>query len=88
VGYGDLEVAAAAVVPLSSIRRPAARVGTAAAELLVEESGAAAGEHVHRELVFQPELVVRASSLVPTAASPVAPTTPVTPAARARTPDS
>lgn len=65
VGYDDLEVAAGAVVPLSSIRRPAARVGAAAAELLVEESGAAAGEHTHRELVFQPELVVRASSLAP-----------------------
>ena len=65
VGYDDLEVAAAAVVPLTSIRRPAARVGRAAAEILLEESGAAAGEHVHRELVFQPELVVRASSLMP-----------------------
>jgi LacI family transcriptional regulator len=63
VGYDDLEVAAAAVVPLSSIRRPAARVGEAAAGLLVEESGAE--EHVHRELVFQPELVARASSLAP-----------------------
>jgi LacI family transcriptional regulator len=64
VGYDDLAVAAAAVVPLSSIRRPAARVGRAAAELLLEESGAAAGQHVHRELVFQPELVVRASSFL------------------------
>ena len=75
VGYDDLEVAAAAVVPLSSIRRPAARVGKAAAELLVEESGAVAGQHVHRELVFQPELVVRASSLgpVPTAPPPRTP---------------
>ncbi|MBS2535116.1 LacI family DNA-binding transcriptional regulator [Catenulispora sp. NF23] len=63
VGYDDLEVAAGAVVPLTSIRRPATRVGIAAAEILVEESGAAAGQHVHRELVFQPELVVRASSL-------------------------
>jgi LacI family transcriptional regulator len=62
VGYDDLAVAAAAVVPLSSIRRPAAQVGRAAAELLVEESGPAAGQHAHRELVFQPELVVRASS--------------------------
>lgn len=71
VGYDDAEVAAAAVVPLSSIRRPATRVGKAAAELLVEESGAAAGEHVHRELVFQPELVVRASSLAAAAVTPV-----------------
>ena len=65
VGYDDLEVAAAAVVPLTSVRRPAARVGQAAVEILLEESGAAAGQHVHRELVFQPELVVRASSLAP-----------------------
>ncbi|MEZ0113657.1 LacI family transcriptional regulator [Catenulispora sp. EB89] len=71
VGYDDLEVAAAAVVPLTSIRRPAARVGRAAAEILLEESGAAAGEHVHRELVFQPELVVRASSLAPAPNVPV-----------------
>jgi LacI family transcriptional regulator len=84
VGYDDAECAAAAVVPLTSIRRPAARVGKAAAELLVEESGSAAGQHVHRELVFQPELVVRASSLSPPALS--AP--PVPPLPQARNPDS
>jgi LacI family transcriptional regulator len=86
VGYDDLEVAAAAVVPLTSIRRPAARVGKAAAEILLEESGASAGQHVHRELVFQPELVVRASSLAPVTNPIPAPAAPAAPAAR--TPDS
>ncbi|NUR58013.1 MAG: substrate-binding domain-containing protein, partial [Catenulispora sp.] len=63
VGYGDLELAAGAVVPLSSVRQPAAGLGRAAAELLIEESGPGAAQHVHRDVVFQPELVVRASSL-------------------------
>jgi LacI family transcriptional regulator len=63
VGYGDLDFAAGAVVPLSSIRLPAARLGRAAAELLIEESGPGAAQHTHRDVVFQPELVVRASSL-------------------------
>ncbi|GAA1973850.1 LacI family DNA-binding transcriptional regulator [Catenulispora subtropica] len=63
VGYGDMELAAGAVVPLTSIRLPAARLGRAAAELLIEESGPLAAQHVHRDVVFQPELVARASSL-------------------------
>jgi LacI family transcriptional regulator len=63
VGYGDLESAAGAAVPLTSIRQPAARLGRAAAELLIEESGPLAAQHAHREVVFQPELVARASSL-------------------------
>lgn len=63
VGYGDLDLAAGAVVPLSSIRQPAAGLGRAAAELLIEESGPGAAQHTHRDVVFQPELVVRASSL-------------------------
>lgn len=63
VGYGDLEPAAGAAVPLTSIRQPAARLGRAAAELLIEESGPLAAQHAHRDVVFQPELVARASSL-------------------------
>ncbi|WP_344665109.1 substrate-binding domain-containing protein, partial [Catenulispora yoronensis] len=62
VGYGDMEAAAGAAVPLTSVRQPAGRLGRAAAELLIEESGPGAGEHVHRDVVFLPELVVRASS--------------------------
>lgn len=64
VGYGDAEPAAGAAVPLSSIRLPAAGLGRTAAEMLIEESGPGAAQHVHRDVVFQPELVVRASSLL------------------------
>ncbi|MCW2872707.1 MAG: LacI family transcription regulator [Streptomyces oryziradicis] len=67
VGYDDIDFAAAAAVPLTSVRQPAYRIGRTAAELLIEETDAGAGEgaaaHVHQKIVFQPELVVRASSL-------------------------
>ena len=63
VGYDDIEFAAAAAIPLSSIRQPAARIGQTAVELLIEETGPHAARHTHQDVVFQPELVVRASSM-------------------------
>ncbi|MER6601931.1 LacI family DNA-binding transcriptional regulator [Streptomyces parvus] len=63
VGYDDIEFAAAAAVPLTSVRQPAATMGALAAGLLLEETGASAGAHEHRRMVLQPELVVRRSSL-------------------------
>ncbi|HKT05152.1 MAG TPA: LacI family DNA-binding transcriptional regulator [Rugosimonospora sp.] len=63
VGYDDIEFAAAAAVPLTSVRQPAFRMGQSAADLLIEETGEAAAEHRHRPVIFQPELVVRGSSL-------------------------
>ncbi len=63
VGYDDIEFAAAATVPLTSVRQPAARIGALAAELLLEETGQGGEPHAHRGIVLQPELVVRASSL-------------------------
>jgi LacI family transcriptional regulator len=63
VGYDDIEFAAAAAVPLTSVRQPAVRMGRMAAELLLEETGE--GGHRHRQVVLQPELVVRRSSLPP-----------------------
>ncbi|HEY9441021.1 MAG TPA: substrate-binding domain-containing protein, partial [Streptomyces sp.] len=65
VGYDDIEFAAAAAVPLTSVRRPAAVMGRMAAELLLEESEDTGGAHEHRSVVLQPELVVRASSATP-----------------------
>ncbi|WP_367038970.1 LacI family DNA-binding transcriptional regulator [Streptomyces sp. Je 1-332] len=67
VGYDDIEFAAAAVVPLTSVRQPAIKMGAMAAELLLEETEADAdpGQHGHRRVVLQPELVVRRSSLTP-----------------------
>ncbi|HEX6685033.1 MAG TPA: LacI family DNA-binding transcriptional regulator [Candidatus Limnocylindrales bacterium] len=61
VGYDDIEFAAAATVPLSSVRQPREQLGRTAAELLLDEivSGAA---HKHRQVLFQPELIARAST--------------------------
>ncbi len=65
VGYDDIEFAAAAAVPLTSVRQPAAAMGRLAAELLLEETGADAAGHRHQQVILQPELVVRSSSLGP-----------------------
>ncbi|HEY2695327.1 MAG TPA: LacI family DNA-binding transcriptional regulator [Pseudonocardiaceae bacterium] len=61
IGYDDIDFAAAAAVPLTSVRQPRAQLGRAATELLIEEISAA-DTHRHRQVVFEPELVVRAST--------------------------
>jgi DNA-binding LacI/PurR family transcriptional regulator len=60
VGYDDIDFAAAAAVPLSSVRQPREQLGRTAAQLLLEELGDP--HHEHRHVVFKPELVVRAST--------------------------
>lgn len=61
IGYDDIDFAAAAVVPLSSIRQPSALIGSTAVDLLLRE--AAGGDDFKTEqIVFQPELVARAST--------------------------
>ncbi|MGY2746821.1 LacI family DNA-binding transcriptional regulator [Arthrobacter sp. UYCu723] len=62
IGYDDIEFAAAAVVPLSSIRQPSALIGSTALELLLREAVAEPGFEPS-QVVFPPELVVRASTL-------------------------
>lgn len=62
VGYDDIEFAGAAAVPLSSVRQPRELLGRTAADLVLAESDDGP-DHVHQQVVFQPELVVRASSL-------------------------
>lgn len=62
VGYDDIEFAAAAAVPLSSVRQPRQLLGRTAAELLLSESADGAA-HLHQQVLFRPELVVRTSSL-------------------------
>lgn len=61
IGYDDIEFAAGAAVPLSSVRQPRQELGRTAAQLLMEETGDGR-RHQHRHVVFQPELVVRQSS--------------------------
>lgn len=62
VGYDDIDFAAAAAVPLTSVRQPRSQLGRAATELLIEEV-TAPEEHQHRQVVFEPELVVRQSTV-------------------------
>lgn len=62
VGYDDIEYAGAAAIPLSSVRQPREQLGRAAAELLIEEINDD-GSHRHRQVVFEPELIVRDSSV-------------------------
>ncbi|WP_104528974.1 LacI family DNA-binding transcriptional regulator [Blastococcus saxobsidens] len=61
VGYDDIEFAAAAAVPLSSVRKPRHELGRRAAQLLLDE---ARDGHRHEQPVFEPVLVVRESSMV------------------------
>ncbi|WP_156325788.1 LacI family DNA-binding transcriptional regulator [Nonomuraea sp. SBT364] len=61
VGYDDIEFAAAAAVPLSSVRQPRELLGRTAIELLLEEV-TEPERHRHRQVIFQPDLVIRASS--------------------------
>jgi len=65
IGYDDIEFAAAAAVPLSSISQPRIELGRRAAELLfteieAQESGA---PHQHIQERFTPALVARTSSM-------------------------
>lgn len=61
IGYDDIDFAAAAVVPLSSIRQPAELIGRTAVELLLASIQDPGGEF-ERRVRFRPELVVRQSS--------------------------
>ncbi|WOF24272.1 substrate-binding domain-containing protein [Microbacterium betulae] len=54
VGYDDIDFAASAVVPLTSVRQPAQELGATAVELLSRPPG----EHVR----FEPEVVVRGTA--------------------------
>ena len=61
IGYDDIEFAAAAAVPLSSIRQHRRERGRMTAQLLVSES-AGDDTHQHHQVIFEPGLVVCQSS--------------------------
>ncbi len=62
MGYDDVHFASELSPPLTTVRQPRYQLGWTAAELLLAESEPA---HRHQELLFQPELVVRASTCPP-----------------------
>jgi LacI family transcriptional regulator len=59
VGYDDIEFAASAGVPITSMRQPRDRMGAIAVDLLLAEID---GRPERSRIVLQPELVVRESS--------------------------
>jgi len=61
VGFDNMPYAAYAQVPLTTLALPARRMGELAAEILFDELASADAEG-HRQVMLQPELVVRASS--------------------------
>ena len=61
VGYDDVAFASVLSPALSSVRQPKYELGAAAAKLLLEERRG--GAHEHRDVRYEPELVVRASSV-------------------------
>jgi LacI family transcriptional regulator len=65
VGYDDIDFASAAAVPLTSVRQPRHLLGRTATELLLVEAQRLPG-HVHEQIQFTPELVVRESSVART----------------------
>lgn len=60
VGYDDIDFASAAVVPITSVRQPSSEIGATAVELLLRET---TGASEREQIVFQPELIARASTL-------------------------
>lgn len=61
VGYDDIDFAASAQIPLTSIRQPKYQLGYAATELLIAECEDRAA-HAHQRVMFQPQLIARDSS--------------------------
>jgi LacI family transcriptional regulator len=60
VGYDDIDFAAAAAVPLTSVRQPRHQLGRTAIDLIMRDS--ADDPHEHQQIQFMPELIVRSSS--------------------------
>jgi LacI family transcriptional regulator len=62
IGYDDIHFASVAVIPLSSIRQPSGLLGATALDVLLERSTGTAPTQP-RSIVYQPELIVRASTV-------------------------
>jgi LacI family transcriptional regulator len=62
VGYDDIDFAETTTVPLTSMRQPAALIGSTAVDLLLGEASQGEGFEP-QQVVYQPELVVRESTV-------------------------
>jgi len=63
VGYDDIDFAGSAVVPITSVRQPSELIGRTAVELVIGEIDGSIEKG--RDVVFQPELVIRATTTGP-----------------------
>jgi LacI family transcriptional regulator len=61
LGYDNIEFAASAGIPLSSIAQPSYQMGITAANLLLDECESGS-DHQHQQIRFQPQLVERSST--------------------------
>lgn len=61
IGYDDNRASWNTQIPLSTMAQPGLEMGRQAAELLIEEI-AAPSDHVHRQVMLEPHLIVRESS--------------------------
>ncbi|HWH26201.1 MAG TPA: LacI family DNA-binding transcriptional regulator [Pseudolysinimonas sp.] len=61
IGYDDIDFASSAVVPISSVRQPTELIGRTAVEMIIEQIDDETA--VVRDVVYQPELVVRQSTI-------------------------
>lgn len=61
VGYDDIDFCANAIVPISSVRQPAADMGRVAVQLLEREIEEGAG-HQHADVALKPQLIIREST--------------------------
>ena len=61
LGYDNIDFAASAGIPLSSIAQPAYQMGVTAANLLLDECEVDL-DHRHQQIRFQPQLVERSST--------------------------
>ncbi|MGB3481920.1 MAG: LacI family DNA-binding transcriptional regulator [Mycobacterium sp.] len=68
IGYDDIDFARSAVVPLSSIRQPTARIGSTAIDLLIRAAATPLdpSDRCPEHVVFDPELIVRESTATAT----------------------
>jgi LacI family transcriptional regulator, galactose operon repressor len=62
IGYDDIELAATAAVPLTTVRQPRHALGWAAAEMAIAETTYGGAGHDHQHMVLTPDLVIRESA--------------------------
>lgn len=62
IGYDDIDFMQSAVIPISSIKQPAAEIGKTAVELLLREAEANP-DSAREQILFTPELVARESTI-------------------------